>query len=159
MRIGLCSELGRQHIVEMRKEIRKSGSGSSESAMKSFRLKITNSLKEYHLKILNSSDFYSLSSFRDLLLHVQEHRFTIPKLNACLAKLDLKFCDFDNPQIVQGFRQSYTGTDDPYDLEKWQIYEENNPETFIDMYQFWCQKITSPQSQPPTHILPKELLW
>ena len=31
--------------------------------------------------------------------------------------------------------------DDPFDLDKWQAYEEANPSTFSEMYQFWCQKI------------------
>ena len=37
MKIGLYSELARQHIVEMRQEISKAGIGSSDAAMKSFR--------------------------------------------------------------------------------------------------------------------------
>ena len=36
MRIGLYSELARQHIVKIRQEISKAGIGSSDAAMKSF---------------------------------------------------------------------------------------------------------------------------
>ena len=32
---------------------------------------------------------------------------------------------------------------DMYNLKKWQAYEEANPKTFLNMYQFWCQKQTS----------------
>ena len=39
MNIGLYSELARQHILEIRGEIDKSGIGSSDMAMKSFNKK------------------------------------------------------------------------------------------------------------------------
>jgi SAM-dependent methyltransferase len=140
MMIGLYSELARQHIVEIRQEISRAGIGSSDVAMKSFRAKVMRSDQNYHKKILNSSDFYSLSTLKDLLFHVQEHRFTIPQIQDCLEELGLKFCGFASDKIVSHFKQTNTGADDPYDLEKWQAYEEANPRAFGGMYQFWCQK-------------------
>ena len=141
MNIGLYSELARQHIVEMRKEISQSGTWSSDAVMKSFRSGVIASDKEYHNLLDNSPDFYSLSSLRDLLFHVQEHRFTIPQIKHCLYNLGLKFCGFEEYHLVQNFRLKYTGADDLYNLDKWQEYEEVNPHTFAGMYQFWCQKL------------------
>ncbi|MDB9832730.1 hypothetical protein OAC59_02980 [Planktomarina temperata] len=141
MKIGLYSELARQHIVEIRQEISRAGIGSSDVAMKSFRAKVMRSDQNHHKKILNSSDFYSLSTLEDLLFHVQEHRFTIPQIQDCLSELGLKFCGFESAKIVSHFKQTNTGADDPYDLDKWQAYEEANPNAFAGMYQFWCQKI------------------
>ena len=96
MKIGLYSELARQHIIKMREEIAQSVNGSSDIEMKSFRKNIINSDKDYHKKILAFPDFYSLSELRDLLFHVQEHRFTIPQIKECLSSLGLKFCGFEN---------------------------------------------------------------
>ena len=141
MKIGLYSELARQHIVEMRQEINQLGTGSSDLAMKSFRTGVITSDLEHHNHIVNSPDFYSLSTLRDLLFHVQEHRFTIPKLKQCIEELGLKFCGFENASVVQKSRLTNIGPDDPYDLDKWQTYEEANPHTFAGMYQFWCQKV------------------
>ena len=141
MTIGLYSELARQNIVEMRQEISKAGIGSSDAAMKSFRKTVMKSDQNHHKKILSSSDFYSLSTLKDLLFHVQEHRFTIPQIQDSLSELGLKFCGFEADNIVSHFKQTNTGADDPYDLEKWQAYEEANPRAFAGMYQFWCQKI------------------
>ena len=141
MKIGLYSELARQQIVEMREEINQGDSGSSDLAMKSFRSSVLNSDKDHHKQILNSPDFYSLSTLRDLLFHVQEHRFSIPQIQNCLSELGLKFCGFDADKIVQKFRSNNTEADDPYNLDKWSSYEEANPHTFAGMYQFWCQKI------------------
>ena len=141
MKIGLYSELARQHIVEMREEINQGGSGSSDLAMKSFRNGVINSNKDHHKKILNSADFYSISTLRDLLFHVQEHRFTIPQIKDCLRELGLKFCGFEADRLVQNFKLNNTAVDDPYDLDNWNSYEIANPNTFGAMYQFWCQKV------------------
>jgi len=141
MKIGLYSELARQHIVRMREEIKQSGIGSSDVAMRSFRSDVINSSEEHHKHIRSAWEFYSLSELRDLLFHVQEHRFTIPQLKDCLSELDLKFCGFEADVIVRDFKLTNTGADDPYNLDKWHSYEEANPNTFIAMYQFWCQKV------------------
>ena len=141
MKIGLYSELARQFIVRMQEEINQSGIGSSDVAIRSFRSDVINSSEEHHKRVRSAKDFYSLSELRDLLFHVQEHRFTIPQLKDCLSELDLKFCGFEADVIVRDFKLTNTGADDPYNLDKWHSYEEANPNTFIAMYQFWCQKV------------------
>jgi tetratricopeptide (TPR) repeat protein/SAM-dependent methyltransferase len=142
MRIGLYSESARQVIVKIREEINQSGMGSSDEAMKLFRSNINNPNEQHHKNIRSSDDFYSLSELRDLLFHVQEHRFTIPEIKDCLTELGLKFCGFESGEIVRRFKLTNTGTDDPYDLDKWDLYEKDNPNSFAGMYQFWCQKVT-----------------
>ena len=142
MKIGLYSDLARQNIVEMRREITEAGIGSTESEMKSFRKMVITSDQKHHNEIVNSPDFYSLSTLRDLLFHVQEHRFTIPQIKDCLLQLGLEFSGFDTDQIVTTFRLANTDTDDLYDLDKWHAFEVTNPGIFAGMYQFWCQKKT-----------------
>jgi len=141
MKIGLYSELARQNIVEIRQEISKSGIGSNDAAMKSFRAMVMTSDQSHHKQILNYSDFYSLSELKDLLFHVQEHRYTIPQIQDCLSKLGLKFCGFETDKIVSHFKLTRTNAGDAYELDKWQTYEEANPRAFFGMYQFWCQKV------------------
>ena len=141
MKIGLYSELARQNIVEMRKEISKAGFGSSDVEMKSFRNMLIKSDKNHHKQILNSNDFYSLSEFRDLLFHVQEHRFTIPQIKEYLFNLGLKFCGFESSVIVTDYKLTNCSEDDLYNLDKWETYEVKHPWIFSGMYQFWCQKI------------------
>ena len=141
MKIGLYSELARQGITKMREEIDLSGIGSSDDAIRIFRTKVINSDEDSHKSILKISDFYSLSELRDLLFHVQEHRFTLPEIQGCLSDLGLKFCGFSSENIVRNFNLTNTAPDDLYDLGKWHAYEDANPNTFIAMYQFWCQKV------------------
>ena len=86
---------------------------------------------------------FSLSEFRDLLFHVQEHLFTIPQIKKCLAELDLKFCGFTNPKAVSLFlkENSSSSSIKIHNLDEWEIFEKKNPQVFSEMYQFVCQKI------------------
>ena len=94
---------------------------------------------DHHKLSIQSVDFYSLSTLKDLLFHVQEHRFTIPLIKDHLNKLGLKFCGFES-NIVPHFKLTNKHKEDIYDLDKWEVYEEVNPRAFAGMYQFWCQK-------------------
>ena len=141
MKIGLYSELARQHIVKMRQEISEAANVLNDAEMKSFRKTVMTSGQNHHNRILNSLDFYSMSTLKDLLFHVQEHRFTMPQIKEHLNELGLKFCGFESQKIISHFKQTNTDKADLYDLDKWQAYEDTNPETFAGMYQFWCQKI------------------
>ena len=141
MNIGLYSELARQHIVQIRDEIQALGLQPNESDIKTYRQKILDSDKAHHQLIRRTQDFFSLSEFRDLLFHVQEHRFTIPQIESCLKTLNLTFSGFETTRFVQSFRESNPGDEDLYDLSKWGAYEQKNPSTFARMYQFWCQKL------------------
>lgn len=141
MKIGLYSELGRKHIVKIRDEIKQLGIGSSDHEIKKLRDSIIKSNKEHHKLIIKSNDFYNLSTLRDLLFHVQEHRFNIPLIRNHLTELRLKFCGFESKTIVSEFQKTNTHTEDLYDLDKWHAYEEANPKVFGEMYQFWCQKV------------------
>ena len=141
MRIGLYSELARLQITEVRKEITLQKVGTSDADIKKFRQLLINSHNEHHQLLTKSSDFFSLSTFRDLIFHVQEHCFNIPQIKKCLNKLGLKFCGFENKDVISNFRNFHGKEMDIYDLELWHQFEENNPRSFGGMYVFWCQKL------------------
>ena len=141
MKIGLYSELARQHIAKMREEIQQLNTETDHIGMKRFRNGVIRSKSPHHQLIISSPDFHSMGSLRDLLFHVQEHRFTIPQIQHCLTKLGLKFCGFEVGTITQDFKRTNSGEDDAYDLIKWHTYEQAHPHAFAGMYQFWCQKV------------------
>ena len=78
---------------------------------------------------------------RDLLFHVQEHRFTLSEINEYLDKLGLIFLGFEDQLVKENFKDNYTNKGDLYNLDKWEEYEKINPRIFAGMYQFWCKKI------------------
>jgi Flp pilus assembly protein TadD/2-polyprenyl-3-methyl-5-hydroxy-6-metoxy-1,4-benzoquinol methylase len=140
MKIGLYSELARQHIVRVREEIALLTVGTSEADIRRFRGSLAGSHNENHQLLTTWSDFFSLSTLRDLIFHVQEHRFTLPQIRNCLDELGLKFCGFENEAAISNFRELHGKEADIYDLVLWHQYEERNPHAFAGMYQFWCQK-------------------
>ena len=140
MRVGLYSELARQNIVEARKEIASLGLGTSATEIRNFR-ELSRESEIHDIKQLSTySDFFSLSEFRDLVFHVQEHRFTLPQIKNCIDELGLKFCGFENKDVISNFRELHGNEADIYDLELWHQFEERNPRAFAGMYEFWCQK-------------------
>ena len=141
MKIGLYSELARRHIAMTREEISLQEVGTSEADIRQFRQSLIESHHEHHKSVTISLDFFSLSTFRDLVFHVQEHRFTIPQIQDCLDQLGLKFCGFESQSIVNKFKRSFGEESDTCDLSLWHQYEESQQSTFAGMYQFWCQKL------------------
>ena len=140
LRLGLYSEIARRHIVNIRNTIKNLNLQSNVSSMKSFRKILIESEDQNYEDIKKSADFYSLSTFRDLLFHVQEHRFSLIEIKEMLFNLGLEFCGFEDQKLILDF-QKYFHADDQYDLNKWDIYEKENPNSFMNMYQFWCQKV------------------
>jgi Flp pilus assembly protein TadD/SAM-dependent methyltransferase len=125
IRIGLYSELARHHIVEVRKEITLLRVRASESEIREFRRSLTESNDGNHHQLTNWNDFFSLSMLRDLIFHVQEHRFTLPQIKNCLDELGLKFCGFENKDIISIFRKLHGEEVDIYDLALWHQYESS----------------------------------
>ena len=140
LKIGLYSELARQHISEIREEITALRVERSEADIRKFRKILAESHDENHQRLKKSSDFFSFSMFRDLIFHVQEHCFTIPKIKSCIDELGLKFCGFENEDVISNFRAFHGNEADIFDLERWHQLEDSHPSTFAGMYQFWCQK-------------------
>ena len=141
MKLGLYSELARRYIVKAREKIALQKIGTSENEIRKFREALIVSNTEEMLGLRTSHDFYSLSSLRDLIFHVQEYRFTLPEIKNCLDKFGLKFCGFENREAVSSFRELHGEEADIYDLGLWHQCEESDPNIFSVMYQFWCQKV------------------
>ena len=101
------------------------------------------STRFYNVKFFIFNDFYSTSSVRDLLFHVQEHRFTIPQISKILKDLNLEFLGFFflNPPIKKKFSKLFPKDKNNISLDNWHQFEIDNPDTFINMYQFWVRKI------------------
>lgn len=141
MNIGLYSELARRPVVKTRVDIAARALGASASNIRKFRQSIIDSNDEHHQLLADFGDFFSLSGFRDLALHVQEHRFTLPQIQKCIDQLGLTFCGFTDQEIVKKFKHFFGEEPDACNLLLWQQFEEKLPHTFSNMYQFWCQKI------------------
>ena len=91
--------------------------------------------------MIESPDFYSMSGCRDLLFHVMEHRFTIPRIKTFLNEQSLAFLGFNlDPQMIEKFQKQFPESAALTDLDKWQAFEADNPRTFRHMYVFTVRK-------------------
>ena len=143
MLIGLYSELARQSISKVRLMLKSKKASYSQREMLEFRRHIIASDDPLVDILKASDDFYSTSSFRDLIFHVQEQCFTLPQIRDILDELGLVFMGFafSNENIKDKFKSFHPNKSSLYDLNIWHKYEQANPRLFAGMYQFWVQKI------------------
>jgi hypothetical protein len=93
------------------------------------------------LTLRHFTDFFSLSECRDLLFHVQEHRFTLPQIKTLLAANGLRIIGFEHDAATrEKYRARFPADEATIDLDLWHAFEQDNPDTFRGMYQFWVQK-------------------
>jgi len=142
MVIGLYSEKARAPIVAARERIAALGLEGNVEGIRTFRRRLLAGQEKALEVLLDWPDFYSVSGCRDLLFHVQEHRFTLPRIKTILSEFDLEFLGFENndPDFWRRYREFAPRDRAATDLDAWDRLEEAHPETFGGMYQFWCRR-------------------
>lgn len=143
MRVGLYSEHARADVMAAREQIRTRSLEPVEADIRELREQILSSPAGAPLAgLADSEDLYTMSSCRDLLFHVEEHRFTIPDIASALDELGLQFIGFDSvlPGALQEYRAANPDDVHMNDLSRWQRFEESHPDLFAALYVFWCQK-------------------
>ncbi|MBF0195812.1 MAG: hypothetical protein HQL71_14735 [Magnetococcales bacterium] len=149
MKIGLYGEVVRQSVVKARELIAKRKYTDSADDIRRCRSEIINMRNDTESKIvevLKSQDFYSLSNCRDLIFHVQEHRFTLLQIEAALQDLGLEFLGFDkfiNSKFIRNkFKKQYPDKNALISLKLWHEFQTNNPDIKL-AYVFWVKKISN----------------
>ncbi len=137
MRVSLYSEIGRQSVIAARALIAQRGYRPDPEGIRRARADILGAAPGSPLAALTrSADLYSLSGCRDLLFHVQEHRFTLPQIADALDALGLELLGFThpNPAIAARYKTTYPNDPEMTDLACWAAFEQAHPETFGGMY-------------------------
>lgn len=152
MCIGLYSELARRHIVSGRTFAASHGFTSEPDSLRALRRSIIESRDVGGVgavgeagdleKVTHCEDFFSLSGCRDLLLHVQEQRFTANDVAAMLRTLELEFLGFQLPSraVEKSYRGRFPEDTGMTDLSRWDEFERGEPGTFFGMYNFWVRR-------------------
>lgn len=143
MMIALYSQLGRRDIVAAREYVAEHGYGTTAEELRRFRKDIYGLSGEtpWRAPLLARDDFYNLSMLRDLVFHVQEHRFTIVDIASALRKSNLRFGGFaSEPGLYQAFARRFGPMADVFSLDLWNIFENENTDAFAGMYHFLVQK-------------------
>ena len=66
---------------------------------------------------------------------------TLPEINAFLQSHGLRFIGFEtDAATLNTYHNAFPDDPAATNLCNWQQYEQQHPQTFISMYQFWVQK-------------------
>ena len=143
MLAGLYSERGRRDVVAARAFIAEHGYGPSPDDIRRCRQELMASGE--HAGLAARGDFYGIHECRDLLFHVQEHRYSLPEIRAMLDELGLEFMGFAlDSGVLERYRQRFPGDGPARDLDRWNDFEQEFPDTFAGMYVFWVRKPAAP---------------
>ena len=143
MLIGLYSERGRAPVVACRQLVGALGFGDDAAEIRRFRqYLLQGGPAEVRAALTHSPDFYSISDCRDLIFHVQEHRYTLPQIAAMGRELGLECLglELDDPALYAGRAGGAATLPPPGDLEAWDRFEQAHPQAFGSTYKIWWQK-------------------
>lgn len=141
MKLALYSEIGRRGVVAARELIARQGLGADREGIRAARqLMFAQPEQSAVGPLLHSPDLYSASGTRDLVLHVQEHRFTAAQLADSIRALGLEFLGFElaDRGVLRAYRERFPEDPTAVSLENWGRFEAEHPYVFAGMYQFWA---------------------
>lgn len=142
MGIALYSAVARRHIFKARTLIADQGYASTVEDIRQCRQDLMGmDVGAGFSELLKISDFFSISDCRDLLFHVQEHCMTLTEIEAFLSANNLQFLGFQvDIDLLRAYQQRFPNDLTATNLSQWQMFENDNPDIFIGMYQFWVHK-------------------
>lgn len=141
MLLGLYSKVARRGVMAMRERIAQWGYVSSADDIRRCRQDLRDRDDGVDSGILNTYDFFGVSTCRDLLFHVQEQQVELSSIATFLKDNGLTFLGFETDSaILAAYRRQFPDDVAATNLDHWQTFENENPETFSRMYNFWVQK-------------------
>jgi SAM-dependent methyltransferase len=146
MQVGLYSELGRRGIVAARALIAERGYLPIAEDIRRCRADIVAAADPLLQSVSGADDFFTIGECRDLLFHVQEHRVALPAIKSFLAENVLEFRGFFLDSLTHHrFASRFPQAGAALDLDRWNAYETDAPDTFAGMYQFSVRKPDAPR--------------
>jgi 2-polyprenyl-3-methyl-5-hydroxy-6-metoxy-1,4-benzoquinol methylase len=141
MLLGLYSEKARQSVVAARQFIAEGGYSTNAADIRRCRQELMSVEDGVRFKPLSMlRDFYGTGECRDLLFHAQEHRFALPQIQEMLGRLDLRLIGFLlDPAVANMYAERFPEDKAMTDLDRWNAFEAEYPDTFAGMYVFWAQ--------------------
>jgi tetratricopeptide (TPR) repeat protein/2-polyprenyl-3-methyl-5-hydroxy-6-metoxy-1,4-benzoquinol methylase len=142
MLVGLYSQVARRDIVRTRRLIAERSFGPGADEIRRCRQDLLDLAERENLATAtSSSDFFGMSSCRDLLFHSQEVEMTLGGIASFLRGNGVTFLGFEiEGSVLQAYRKKFPDDPAATDLTHWQAFELDNPGTFVGMYIFWVQK-------------------
>jgi len=142
LRIGLYSEMARQHIVAARSYIAQRGYQPTVADIRRCRQDLMMQKQATDRpNVAELFDFFSTSTCRDLLFHVAERRMTLPEIEAFLLAEDLALVGFQvEASMAARYRKMFPSDAAMTNLAHWHAFELEHPYVFSGMYIFWVRR-------------------
>ena len=141
MLLGLYSKIARRDVVRAREHIAELGYGATADEIRRCRQDLMTPGNGVGQADGRASDLFTISGCRDLLFHVQEHHVTLVEIEWFLRENNISFLGFDvAADVLHSYRLRFPEDRAAISLAQWQVFENENPDTFVGMYQFWIQK-------------------
>ncbi|MGB4058269.1 MAG: methyltransferase domain-containing protein [Alphaproteobacteria bacterium] len=142
MRIALYSKAARLKFTEAKKIIQARGYSPDDEGMRKFRADAEKILpKDVYTYICKCRDYFYKSECRDLLFHVHEIEYDPMDILKMLEGQGLEFIKFYiYPDVLEQYKKRFPKDINASSLENWVEFEKDAPETFKEMYKFWCRK-------------------
>lgn len=147
MRLALYSARGRKAVMAARELVRQRGWPDSDAGVRRARHDLLALPPDHPARgVVETPEFHTLDGLHDLIFNVQESRTSPREIKAMLDAAGLAFLGFDisDARTKSLFARAHPHADDARDLDKWEVFEQEHPETFAEMYQFWCHKPADP---------------
>lgn len=144
LRLALYSYRARAEVRAAAIFIEEQGYDGSAESVRAFRQDVYGmSLNSEIAEVIKTRDFFSLSGLHDYVFNVHEETYTPQGLKDFLDIGGLEFLGFDLPsaEIEKGYREINPSDRFMSDLQAWDRFEAEHPETFGLMFQFWCRPV------------------
>ena len=142
MLVGLYSERSRQDVAAAQAFIAAAGYAATDPDIRRCRQDLLAVDRFPQIdRLTRRSDFYVTAECRDLLFHVQEHRFTLPRIAEAIDALGLRFNGFVlEVDLARRYAEQFPDDPGMENLGNWDRLEVLLPQAFTGMYIFWVQK-------------------
>jgi ubiquinone/menaquinone biosynthesis C-methylase UbiE len=140
--VAVYSRLARAPVELLRHQMALSEPPADRQAIKRLRTALmTDSRYEPLVRSVAGYDFFSLSTFRDLLFPAREHAYTLTEIREIIDRFGFRFIGFriGSPPLEREYRNRFP--DDPRmnRFDHWQRFERHYLGTRL-MFDFWLRK-------------------
>ncbi|MBV9548959.1 MAG: hypothetical protein JO256_04725, partial [Alphaproteobacteria bacterium] len=140
MRIAVHSQRARMQWRDIQQRVREKGFDASDKGIRAARDWLK-SLKDPSLRpLLEKPEFFTMGGCRHLLFPATENPLSPAQIADFLRRNTLSLIGLEVPALtLAAYRARFPEDAAATDLDNWAAFEQENPESFAGMIQFWVQ--------------------
>ncbi|GGY39515.1 hypothetical protein GCM10011297_10900 [Bacterioplanes sanyensis] len=145
IKVALYSRTARRAVTQLRQHLAEQRPQNNQDIRLVREALLQQAIEGDWHSLIQSPDFYSLSACRDLLFHTQELVFDLSQLLQLAEQTQLEWVGLIPPPSAESLAQRHFGCHaHQLTLSQWQQLEQQQPQLFAGMYQFYLHKPAQP---------------